>query len=178
MSLKAISLALLTGAITVATVGLVAAQSPATPPATPPAATAAPASPPAPSAFKPSLGDLMTMTIQPRHTKLGLAGQEKNWSYAAYALHELEESFEGAAEVWPVYGKTNVGELMEATTKEPMEALAAAIKSGNAPKFTEAYARLTATCNACHQATERGFIVIQAPRGTPFPDQDFRPQKP
>jgi len=172
MSFRNFSTALVAGTFTFAMAGHVLGQLPqSTPPASP-------AAPPAPAAFKPSLGDLMTMTIQPRHTKLGLAGQEKNWAYAAYALHELEESFEGAAAVWPVYGKTNVGELMEATTKEPMEALSAAIKSGNAARFAEAYARLTATCNACHQATERGFIVIQAPRGTPFPDQDFRPQKP
>lgn len=32
----------------------------------------------APQPYRPGLGDLMTMTVQPRHTKLGLAGQEKN----------------------------------------------------------------------------------------------------
>ena len=48
---------------------------------------------PAPQAYRPGLGDLMTMTVQPRHIKLGLAGQEKNWPYAKYELHELEESF-------------------------------------------------------------------------------------
>ena len=36
----------------------------------------------APQAYRPGLGDLMTMTVQPRHIKLGLAGQEKNWPYA------------------------------------------------------------------------------------------------
>jgi hypothetical protein len=43
----------------------------------------------------------MTVTVQPRHIKLALAGQERNWPYAAYALHELEESFERAARIWP-----------------------------------------------------------------------------
>jgi hypothetical protein len=37
----------------------------------------------------------MTMTVQPRHTKLGLAGREGNWPYAAYELHELQEAFDG-----------------------------------------------------------------------------------
>ena len=37
----------------------------------------------------------MTMTVQPRHTKLGLAGSAGNWPYAAYELHELEESSNG-----------------------------------------------------------------------------------
>ena len=120
----------------------------------------------------------MTMTVQPRHTKLGLAGQEKNWVYAAYELHELEESFERVARVWPTYRKTNIAELVEATAKEPIQAVSQAIKAADAAKFAEAYGRLTATCNACHQSTERPFVVIQAPKASPFPDQDFRSAKP
>ena len=42
-------------------------------------------------AFHPGLGDLMTAFVQPCHTKLGLAGSEKNWPYAAYELKELRE---------------------------------------------------------------------------------------
>ena len=122
--------------------------------------------------------NLMTMTVQPRHTKLGLAGQEKNWAYAAYELHELEEAFERAARVWPIYRKADIAELVAATTKAPMDAVDEAIKSADAARFTEAYAQLTATCNACHQSTERPFVIIQAPKASPFPDQDFRPVKP
>jgi hypothetical protein len=57
---------------------------------TPPvnSAPSAPAATPTPD-YHPSLGDLMTMAIQPRHTKLGLAGQERNWPYAQYELSEL-----------------------------------------------------------------------------------------
>ena len=42
------------------------------------------------SPHRPGLGDLMTMTVQPRHIKLALAGRQKNWVYAAYELHELQ----------------------------------------------------------------------------------------
>src|SRR5947208_12650028 len=42
---------------------------------------------PAPS-YRPGLGDLMTMTVQPRHLKVGLALEQRNWAYAAYELHE------------------------------------------------------------------------------------------
>ena len=49
-----------------------------------------------PPAYRPGLGDLMTMTVQPRHIKLGLAVSEKNWSFAAYELHELEELLSGS----------------------------------------------------------------------------------
>lgn len=166
MPFKVVSRALLAGALTLATLGLVNAQSPA------------PSQNPSPSAYRPGLGDLMTMTVQPRHIKLGIAGQQKNWVYAAYALHELEESFERAALVWPVYRKTNISEMLESSMKDPMEAVSQAIKSADSAKFGEAYARLTATCNACHQATDRAFIVVQAPANSPFADQDFRPVRP
>lgn len=162
---RALPFTLLTAAIALSVLGLGHAQTPPTPQAPPPA-------------YRPGFGDLMIMTVQPRHTKLGLAGQEKNWAYAAYALHELEESFERAAEVWPMYEKTNMAELLPATTREPMEAVAQAIKSADSARFSAAYARLTQTCNACHVSTERAFVVIQAPRTSPFPDQDFRPAKP
>lgn len=163
---KAILLALVSGAVTLAVLSLGNAQTPAAPQS------------PAPQVYRPGLGDLMTMTVQPRHTKLGIAGQQKNWTYAVYELHELQESFDRAARVWPVYRKTNFAELIVATMKEPMDAVEQAIKSADASKFTEAYARLTETCNACHQSAERPFVVIQVPKVSPFPDQDFRPLKP
>ena len=102
---RALPLVLVTGVITLSVLELANAQTPAGPQAT------------APQVYRPGLGDLMTMTVQPRHTKLGLAGQEKNWAYAAYELHELEESFERAAQAWPIYRKTNIAETILATTK-------------------------------------------------------------
>ena len=163
---RALPLVLMTGVIALSVLELANAQTPAGPQAT------------APQVYRPGLGDLMTMTVQPRHTKLGLAGQEKNWAYAAYELHELEESFERAAQAWPIYRKTNIAETILTTTKEPMEALSLAIKGADSAKFAEAYGRLTDTCNACHQSAERAVVVIQVPKASPFPDQDFRPAKP
>jgi len=169
MHLKIASFALLPGAIALTLLGLANAQTAPAPPAPQNAA---------PPAYRPGLGDLMTMTVQPRHTKLGIAGQEKNWAYAAYELHELQESFDRAARAWPMYRKSNIAELLATTIKEPMDAVADAIKSADPAKFNDAYGRLTATCNACHQATERPLVVIQVPKTSPFPDQDFRPVKP
>ena len=162
---KLLPLMLLTGTLTAAVFGLGNAQTPAQIPAEP-------------QAYRPGLGDLMTMTVQPRHTKLGLAGQEKNWVYAAYEQHELQEAFDRAARVWPMYQKSDINALLASTMKEPMEAVAEAIKNADVGAFNDAYARLTGTCNACHQATERGFVVIRVPRESSFPDQDFRPVKP
>ena len=53
----------------------------------------------------------MTMTVQPRHIKLGLAARDHNWSYAAYELHELEEAYERVARHSPQWRKkTNRGD--------------------------------------------------------------------
>ena len=119
----------------------------------------------------------MTMTVQPRHIKLGLAGREKNWAYAAYELHELEESFERVARHSPQWRKKPIADMMRSLTKEPMAALEQAIKSADASRFTTAYAQLTDSCNTCHQGAEVGMIVIRAPEASTFPDQDFRPAK-
>jgi hypothetical protein len=127
-----------------------------------------------PPAYRPGLGDLMTMTVQPRHAKLGLAGQEKNWAYASYELHELEEAFERSARIWPMHRQSNIAEMMPAVTKEPMDSVASAIKAADSAKFNASYARLTETCNACHQATGHAVIVILVPKASPFPNQDFR----
>ena len=161
-----LSLALLAGAITLAALNFGNAQTPATPEAT------------TPQAYRLSLGDLMTIAVQPRHIKLGLAGQERNWTYAGYELRELQGAFARIAHAVPAYRSTDMAALIEATTKAPMEDVAAAIKSGDGAKFAEAYEQLTATCNACHQSTDHAAIVVQVPRASSYPDQDFRPPKP
>ncbi len=124
------------------------------------------------------LGDLMTMLVQPRHTKLGLGGQARNWDYAAYELHELEEAFERAERAWPRYRTFSITELL-AVTKEPMANLDAAIKAKDGARFDAAYRELTQACNTCHHGTNRPMVVIQFPAATaPYPDQDFTPPKP
>jgi hypothetical protein len=163
---KVALLAVLAGSITLATLSLGRAQ-------TSPAPQGA-----APQAYRASLSDLMTATIQPRHIKLGLAGEEKNWPLAAYELGNLKGAFDRAAQAWPIYRTTNMADLIAATTKAPMDDVAAAIKAGDAGKFKEAFEELTGTCNACHQSTDHPLVVIRAPKASPFPDQEFRPAKP
>ncbi len=135
--------------------------------------------PPAPpQAYRPGLGDLMTMTVQPRHIKLALAGREKNWPYAKYELHELQESFERVVRVWPRFKGLPLDGMMDAITKGPMAEVSQAIEEKSSEKFTAAYDQLTEGCNACHQAANVGLVVIKVPDASSFPDQDFRPLKP
>src|SRR5258708_3438908 len=89
-----------------------------------PLSAAAQSAPPASEPYRPGLGDLMTMTVQPRHIKLLLAGHEQNWPYAKYELHELQEAFERAARVWPRFRGLPMGGMIDAIAKGPMDELA------------------------------------------------------
>ena len=153
------ALALIAGAM-FATTAFVAAQTPVE----------------GPPPYRPGLGDLMTMTVQPRHIKLALAGKEKNWVYAAYELHELEEAFDRVTRVWPQWRSVPITDMMT-SVKEPMAAMERAIKAADATAFDTAYGDLTKGCNDCHLGAQRGVIVIKVPDASTFPDQDFRPVK-
>jgi hypothetical protein len=128
--------------------------------------------------YHPGLGELMTAFVQPRHIKLGLAGQAENWDYAAYELGELRETFEDVGKLVPKHGNLAIPPAIASTVTPAMAALDAAIKAKDPAAFAKAYAELTAGCNACHQSGDHPMIVIQVPTVSAFPDQDFRPPKP
>jgi hypothetical protein len=148
---------------------LAVAQAAAT--ATPPAAATAVPQPD----YHPSMGDLMTMAVQPRHIKLGLAGKQRNWPYASYELSELRNAFARIARTIPKYQTMDTADMMTALTKAPLDALEQAIKATNRAQFDAAYAQLTQACNACHLSQKHGAVVIKVPDAATFPDQDFRP---
>lgn len=137
------------------------------------AAFAAPA-PPQPD-YHPSMGDLMTMAVQPRHTKLGYAVTAHNWSYAAYEAGELRHAFDRIAKTIPTYRDNDIASSASQNMKAPLDALDAAIKTRNPAGFATAYGKVTRGCNACHTALEHPEVVIRAPVAGAYPDQDFRP---
>jgi hypothetical protein len=121
-----------------------------------------------------ALGDLMTALVQPRHIKLGLAGSEQNWVYAAYELDQLRATFADVAEIMPKYRDLSVPDMLNSTVREPLAALDRAIQAKDGKQFSDAYRQLTESCNVCHRSYDRAAIVIQPPTGSTFPDQDFR----
>jgi mono/diheme cytochrome c family protein len=123
------------------------------------------------------MGDLMTMAVQPRHIKLGLAGRQNNWTYAAYELNELRNAFARIARTIPKYQTMDTAEMMTALTKAPLDALDQAITTANPAQFKAAYAQLTQTCNACHLSQKHGAVVIKVPDAAMFSDQDFTPKR-
>ena len=129
-----------------------------------------------PPAYHPSLADLMTTTVQPRHVKLAFAGREKNWVFAAYELKQLSDAFDRLSVQWPQWRRQGIVELVETIVRDPLFDLDIAIKNQDEAKFAEGYGHLTDACNACHQAALQTPIVIQDPKESMFPDQDFRPK--
>jgi len=130
-----------------------------------------------PAPYAMTMGDMMNTLIQPRHAKLGLAGQARNWPLAEYALVEIRQAFAGIVKAQPRFHGLPVAELVDAAVSQPMNAVDAAIKAQDPQKFAAAYAQLTAGCNACHTAVEHPFVQIKVPDASAFPDQDFNPRR-
>jgi hypothetical protein len=136
------------------------------------AASSAPAAIATPD-YHPSLGDLMTMAIQPRHIKLALAARERNWPYAQYELSELRNAFARVARTIPTYRNIDMTAVIGAMTAEPLNAVDQAIHAQDLRQFKAAYGQLTTACNACHLSQDHAYVVIRVPLANPFPDQDF-----
>lgn len=125
--------------------------------------------------FKPAMDDLMTMLIQPRHMKLYYAGQQKNWTLAAFELNEMGSALRRIGQTIPKYRNISVDATVTSIFAPKIQAMNAAIMAKNPQQFASAYADLTEGCNTCHQGLEHPFLVVKVPDGQNFPDQDFRP---
>ena len=125
-------------------------------------------------AFTLRLNDLMVAT-QLRHFKIWYAGLVQNWPLAHYELGQIRQAIADAKRVYANKGdsKSDMGAM-----SEPTDELDQAIKAKDSDKFHAAYVKLTAACNACHEATGFGFIKIREPRlspmeTSPFTDESF-----
>jgi mono/diheme cytochrome c family protein len=143
-------------------------------------ATTAPGSDPdARAPYPVGMGEIMAFGVQPRHLTLAAAARAGDWGYAAYALKELGETYERIPRAIPSYQGQRTTDLVGSFSKEPMTALDQAIKASDPARFKAAYAQLTQSCNACHEKTGRGMVVIRVPDSADaLADQEFKPSKP
>jgi hypothetical protein len=140
-----------------------------------PAPAARPAGGPNTLEFKPSMDDLMTMLVQPRHIRVYYAGQTKNWTLAGFELNELRGALARVGRTVPTYRNVSVEMAVTTIIADKIKALDAAIKAKDLDQFGAAYSEVTVACNTCHQALEHAFIKIVVPDASNYPDQDFRP---
>jgi hypothetical protein len=135
------------------------------------AAGQAPAQQPVQPDYHPSLGDLMTMAVQPRHIKLGLAGRAREWGYLTYEASELRNAFNRVARTVPTYRGQDMAAMVAANIKDPLDQLDAAIKAKDGRRFDAAYRSVTHACNTCHQGLGHPEVMIQVPHAEMYPDQ-------
>ena len=87
---------------------------------------------PAPTAFNPGVGELMNLIVQPRHTKLWLAGHEANWALAEYEIKELRSALANVAKARPVFRERSVAESVEMFMGGAFRGIDEAIKARDA----------------------------------------------
>src|SRR5713226_4685627 len=76
-----------------------------------------------PAPFNPQMSALMSMLIQPRHAKLGLAGKAENWPLAGYALSELRQGFAVTSRAVPRWKGLPVPDLFDAAVTQSITLL-------------------------------------------------------
>jgi hypothetical protein len=141
-----------------------------------PAPDAKPAAHEAPKTYVPGLEQFMGV-IQNQHAKLWYAGKARNWELAEYQLGEIKEVMSDVQDLVPTFKNLPLADMLDAVITGEIAALEKAIEAKDAKQFAAGYGKLTAACNACHQATGNGFVVIRRPVGPAFPNQDFAPRR-
>ncbi len=115
--------------------------------------------------------------IQNEHAKLWYAGSKRNWELAAYQLGEIKELMSDMQDLVPTFKDLPLADMLDAVITGSIADVEKAIEGKDSKKFAATYGKLTDACNACHQATGNGFVVIKRPTQPGFPNQDFTPHK-
>ena len=135
-----------------------------------------PAAPTDATRYVPGLGEFM-LSAQARHAKLWFAGNAQNWDLADYLIDELKEGLDDAAKFVPTLKGLPIGTMVGSIMDTPVEEVEKAVKAKDRNRFVASFDKLTEACNACHQAANRPFIVIQRPASLTYPNQSFAPPK-
>lgn len=125
------------------------------------------------TSYLPSISDFMIATIQPRHVRLWVAARSKDWPFAAYELGNLKGAFGRLGQAHPLEQEIPLQDMISSVTAQPFEDLRRAIQAKDTTAFDKAYGDLTSACNACHQGTNHGVVVIRAPTDSSLSDQNF-----
>lgn len=130
----------------------------------------------APKAYMPGLEQFMNLILI-EHNKLWFAAKARNWPLAAYALGEIKEIMGDVQDFVPTFKSLPLADMLDAVITKEIADLEKDIEAKDFKTFVAGYDKLTAACNACHQGTENGFIVIQRPSRPAFTNQDYRPHQ-
>ena len=129
-----------------------------------------------PKAYVPGLEQFMNLILI-EHNKLWFAAKARNWPLAAYELGEIKEIMGDVQDFVPTFKSLPLADMLDAVITKEIAGLEKAVEAKDFKAFAVGYDKLTAACNACHQGTDNGFIVIQRPSRSAFTNQEYRPHQ-
>ncbi len=108
--------------------------------------------------------------------KLALSVEARNAKLAGFYLHEAEETAEAIRDEIPEYEGLPIGPLVGSMLMPHIERLEDLLERPDWPAVDRALSAAIDSCNACHAATEHGFIVIEFRPGVNPYMQSFEPR--
>jgi len=99
--------------------------------------------------------------------KTHLSLNAKNQELANFYAHEIEEQLEALEGIKQYHGQP-IGELSKSMLVPSFEAFEASLKKGEWRAAQKNFKVMINTCNACHQATQHGFIKIELSDKNPY----------
>ncbi|MET3375440.1 hypothetical protein ABIC89_004509 [Variovorax boronicumulans] len=113
--------------------------------------------------------------------KIYWAGDAGNWELADWYSWKLTKAMwpvkEGRVPEYADVKDYNVGMLTAQMLEPAVASLNKAIKAQDTDLFRVRYQELMSTCNACHQATQHGYIQVAPPEQVGSLGQRFPPLK-
>src|ERR1051325_8650418 len=103
------------------------------------------------------------MRSRPSTPSSGSLAARATGRLAAYQLGEIKEIMSDIGELYQKFKDLPLDKMLDDVITGPIAETEKALDAKDFPKFSAAYGTLTDACNACHQATGNGFIVIQQP---------------
>ena len=86
----------------------------------------------------------------------------------------MREGFGAIAKYYPTLNDVPIAQMLSSIEASTLSSsLTLAVAARDASQFGRAFDGLTQACNACHQASGIGFVVIQRPSAPPFSNQSF-----
>jgi hypothetical protein len=111
--------------------------------------------------------------LQRYSQKLGYAIEGENQRLADFYMHEIDAVLSEIEAEVPVYSGIAIPEHVRALMRPSVEPVGQAIDAEDWEQAQQRYEAMISACNACHNATDFGFIKITPASGDPPFNQTF-----
>jgi cytochrome c553 len=125
-------------------------------------------------ATAPDVGEVM-LGVHLHFAKLFYAGEAKNWKLAEFEIKEIEENLDTVTTLRPKENGVNLQGVADGFKQTQLAAMQNAVAKQDLDQFHKTYKESMATCNGCHHATGRPFLVVTLPKAPPVSNQQWEP---